>query len=186
MWLWYAGYSTICVSTLAAHLCFLLRVWVVWCTFLSATCWFSHISSWWILACVRVGREGSRSGLWGMLGDFNNAEAVQWDLIKEDDVITDPWLWATFPHSNIRSLSLAFSLSLSHAHTHTHSINPCNYMSMYDLHTASQHIQRCTRDSEINCVSMTESFWLCKIMCSCMDSAPTWWFYCRFIENFIE
>lgn len=83
-------------------------------------------------------------------------------------------------------LSRSLSLSLPVSYTHTHSINPCNYMYMYDLHTASQHIQRRTRDSEIKCVSMTGSVWLCKMMCSCMDSAPTWWFYCRFMENFIE
>lgn len=104
------------LNSLAAHLCFLFCVRVVWCVqfyqlpvgFLI----FHHCEYW--CACVS-GREGGGSGLWGMLGDFNNAEAVQWDLIKEDDVITEPWLWATFPHSNIRSLSF----SLAHTHTHT-------------------------------------------------------------------
>jgi len=156
------------LNSLAAHLCFLFCVRVVWCVqfyqlpvgFLI----FHHCEYW--CACVS-GREGGGSGLWGMLGDFNNAEAVQWDLIKEDDVITEPWLWATFPHSNIRSLS--FSLAHTHTHTHTHSTNPCNYMYMYDLHTDSLYIQRCTKVCGINLATMTVSVWLCKIMCSCMD-----------------
>jgi len=116
------------LNGLAAHLCLLFCVRVVWCVnfyqlpvgFLI----FHHCEYW----CV--GEGGWR--LWGMLGDFNNAEAVQWDLIK-DDVITEPWLWATFPHSNIRSLSFFLSL----IHTHTHRTNPRNYVYMYDLHTAS-------------------------------------------------
>ncbi len=141
----------------------LLRASSLMCTFLSATCWFSHISSLWILVC-RGGREGGGSGLWGMLGDFNNAEAVQWDLIK-DDVITEPWLWATFPHSNIRSFFLSLSLSLIHAHTAPTLAIMCTCM----IYILPPYIQRCTKVCETNLATMTVSVWLCKIMCSCID-----------------
>lgn len=45
------------------------------------------------ILCVSVSewRQGLQVS-WGMLGDFNNTEAVQGDLIKGDDVITEPWL----------------------------------------------------------------------------------------------
>ncbi len=129
--------SIMCVSTerfSCSPVPSLLRASSLMCTFLSATCWFSHISSLWILVC-RGGREGGGSGLWGMLGDFNNAEAVQWDLIK-DDVITEPWLWATFPHSNIRSLSF----SLSHTHTHTHTPHQPSQLCVHVWFTYCLHI----------------------------------------------
>lgn len=52
-----------------------------------------------------------------MLGDFNNTEAVQGDLIKGDDVITEPWLRAILLHRAISAKSVRTHI---HTHPYTH------------------------------------------------------------------